>query len=153
MRWLLFALIAAIALFWLYVNYAPMDAGRVHVAAEAKDPGDTVEAGSFHAVRAITTAPEGVLRAMEQAALGTANTRLIAGSIDEGMLTFETRTRFGFPDYTTVSIISTGAAPGGNAAPLLSIYGRLRFGASDLGVNKARIEGWLTQLGPLVVAP
>jgi uncharacterized protein (DUF1499 family) len=29
---------------------------------------------------------------------------------------------------------------------MLQIHGRLRFGKSDLGVNAARIDGWLRQL-------
>jgi len=50
------------------------------------------------------------------------------------MITYVTRSRvFGFPDYTTVR----------QAGPQLEIYGRLRFGRSDLGVNAARIDGWL----------
>ena len=56
---------------------------------------------------------------------------------------------WGFPDYTTVSILPAGTFD--NAGPLLMIDGRLRFGRSDLGVNKARIERWLTALGPLTV--
>ena len=64
----------------------------------------------------------------------------MAGSIQEGLITFHTRSLFwGFPDHTTAGV----------QGDLLVIYGRLRFGSSDMGVNKARIESWLETLGPL----
>lgn len=153
MRWIILAFMAAIGLFWLYVRLAPTDVAAWHVRPEAKDPGDYPGKGRFSTVRAFPTAPEEVLRAVEQAALQTPRTRLFAGSVEEGMMTYETRTRFGFPDYTTVTVIPAGEAPGSHPAPLLMIYGRLRFGVEDLGVNQARIKGWLAQLGPLVTAP
>ena len=50
------------------------------------------------------------------------------------MITYITRSRvFGFPDYTTVR----------QAGPQLELYGRLRFGGSDLGANAARLDHWL----------
>jgi uncharacterized protein (DUF1499 family) len=53
------------------------------------------------------------------------------------MVTYVTRSRvMGFPDYTTVR----------QAGDMVEIYGRLRFGKSDLGVNAARIDRWLRRL-------
>ena len=53
------------------------------------------------------------------------------------MITYVTRSRvFGFPDYTTVR----------QAGDTLEIHGRLRFGESDMGVNAARVDGWLERL-------
>ena len=70
----------------------------------------------------------------------TPRTQVLAGSLAQGMLTYVTRSAFfGFPDYTTVR--QRGAH--------LEIYARLRFGRSDLGVNRARVEQWLSALGPL----
>ena len=43
----------------------------------------------------------------------------------------------GFPDYTTAQVM-----PG----PGLCVAGRLRFGSKDLGVNAARIGGWMQEL-------
>ena len=81
-----------------------------------------------------------MLGKLEARALATPRTRLIAGSAEEGLLTFQTRSLlWGFPDYTTASVTDG----------TLVIYGRLRFGRSDIGVNKARILGWLASLGPL----
>ncbi len=80
------------------------------------------------------------MAAFEQRALATPRTTLLAGSAGEGLLTFQTRSLiWGFPDYTTVTVENG----------LLIVYGRLRFGRSDIGVNKARILSWLASLGPL----
>ncbi|PJI92038.1 uncharacterized protein DUF1499 [Yoonia maricola] len=123
-----------------YVRFAPTDAARWHQMPDAAEPGDHVGEGSFRAVRRITAPAAEVLTAIEQRALATPRTKLIAGSVGEGMITFQTRSAlWGFPDHTTVAV----------QGDLLVIYGRLRFGRSDLGVNKARIAGWLETLGPL----
>ena len=64
-------------------------------------------------------------------------TEVLAGSIDEGRITYISRTRFwGFPDYTTVELRDGK----------LYILSRLRFGASDLGVNRNRLERVLGRL-------
>ena len=123
-----------------YVRFAPNDIADLHRMPDATEPGDTSEAGSFRAVRRIAASPAEVLTALEQRALATPRTRLLAGSAGEGMITFQTRSQlWGFPDHTTVAV----------QGDLLVIYGRLRFGKSDLGVNRARIAGWLETLGPL----
>jgi hypothetical protein len=123
-----------------YVRFAPTDVVRWHQIAEASGPGDTTAEGSFLAVRRLSAPAAEVLAAVEQRALATPRTRLLAGSVAEGKITFLTRSLlWGFPDYTTVSV----------QGDLLVIYGRLRFGRSDLGVNKARVESWLETLAPL----
>jgi len=63
--------------------------------------------------------------------------RLLAGSVEEGRMTWVARSVvWGFPDYVTAE-----AGPKG-----LEVWSRLRFGRSDLGVNWARLEDWLAQL-------
>ncbi|MFO8125648.1 DUF1499 domain-containing protein [Yoonia sp.] len=123
-----------------YVRLAPTDTAKWHQTPDVAEPGDFPEDGGFRAVRRITAPASEVLMAVEQRALATPRTTLLAGSVTEGMLTFQTRSLFwGFPDHTTVAV----------QGDLLVIYGRLRFGGSDMGVNRARIEGWLETLGPL----
>ena len=125
-----------------YVRLAPTDVARWHKMPDALEPGDTTEVGSFRAVRRITAPAKEGLAAIEQRALATPRTILLAGGVGEGMITFQTRSLlWGFPDHTTVAV----------QGDLLIIYGRLRFGSADLGVNKARIEEWLATLGPLTV--
>lgn len=77
------------------------------------------------------------LAKIDAIALATPRTIRFAGSVDEGHITWETRSLFwGFPDYTTAQISPTG----------LVIYARQRFGAGDFGVNAARLRGWLAPL-------
>lgn len=137
---ILTVLLVLIVSLMAYIRLAPTSAAQWHVLPDVSEPGDTTQEGGFLAVRKITAPAEQVLTAIEQRALATPRTQLLAGSVAEGMLTFQTRSQLmGFPDQTTVAVK-------GN---LLVIYGRLRFGRSDMGVNRARIAGWLETLGPL----
>ena len=64
---------------------------------------------------------------------------VFAGSVAEGRVTYVTRTKWiGFPDYTTAE----------QHDDVLRVWGRLRFGRSDFGVNKARVDRWLADLQP-----
>lgn len=124
----------------VYVRIAPSSVDRWHKMPESTGPGDYPTDGSFRAERRITATPQEVLAAVEQRALATPRTARLAGGVDTGLITFVTRSRvMGFPDYTTVAV----------QGDLLVIHGRLRFGQSDLGVNRARVLGWLETLGPL----
>ena len=157
MRWLLIiviALIVAFIGFAIYVRLTPVDPSPFHKAGAPRDPGNYPGENSFTAVRAITTPGEGVLTAIQSIADKTERTELVAGSVAEGVMTYRTLSALmAYPDFTTVAIIAPGEAPNGNAGPLLQITGQARFGKSDMGVNKKRVENWLEQLGPLVVAP
>lgn len=73
----------------------------------------------------------------------THRTTVLAGTVDVGKITYITRSRvMGFPDYTTVMLSSLDPFE----KSLLQVFGRLRFGQSDIGTNRARIEGWLKTL-------
>lgn len=120
-----------------YVRLAPTRASKWHKLPVVTAPGDISGDGSFLSVRRVTASPDEVLAAVEQRALATPRTRVLKGSVAEGMITFQTRSAvIGFPDHTTVAV----------KGDLLVIYGRLRFGRKDFGVNRARIAGWLETL-------
>lgn len=53
---------------------------------------------------------------------------------------------FGFPDYVSVRFLQSGDDTGAT----VSMFSRARFGQSDLGVNKKRVERWLEQLRAMV---
>lgn len=81
--------------------------------------------------------PAAVLAKFAAIALAAPRTQVFAGSVAEGHVTFVTRSLlWGFPDFTTAQI-----TPGG-----LTIWARQRFGRGDLGVNGARLKGWLAGL-------
>ncbi|NIZ60736.1 DUF1499 domain-containing protein [Sedimentitalea sp. CY04] len=93
----------------------------------------TFRGGVFRVVR---TGPDGLAR-FDQVASSAPRTNLLAGSVEDGLATYVTRTKFlGFPDYTTAR----------QDGDLLKVYARLRFGRSDLGVNEARIADWLAEM-------
>jgi hypothetical protein len=113
----------------LYVRLAPTDPARWHRMPD--DVGTRDMAGG--AMR-VVEAGEGGLPRLHDIITGTPRTRVLAGGIEEAMVTYVTRSRvFGFPDYTTVR----------KTDGQLEIYGRLRFGRSDMGVNAERIDRWL----------
>lgn len=137
-----------------FVRLAPTEPEEWHVAPTQAAVGDYPSRTGFETLRQITTGPEVVLALLDQVIMATPRTRRIAGDVTTGRITYQTRSAlWGFPDYTTVAIVAPDGADANAAAPLLSLQGRLRFGADDLGVNRARMTDWLTQLGPLVVEP
>ncbi|MEE4348160.1 MAG: DUF1499 domain-containing protein [Paracoccaceae bacterium] len=118
--------------FGLWVRLAPSDPARWHVAVG--DAGNRDFAGAV--IRTIPAQPGDMTR-LDRIIRATPRTTLLAGTPEEGMVTYITRSRiWGFPDYTTIQ-----ATPGA-----ILLHGRLRFGSSDLGVNRARVEGWIAAL-------
>jgi Protein of unknown function (DUF1499) len=131
MIWALFALFILLAGFATYVRLAPHDPARWQLSGPVAAVGDHAEAGGFTAARAF----DGELEDVAAVLLATPRTREL-GTWDGQRLYVTRSALWGFPDYTTVRV-EDGQ---------LEIYGRLRFGKSDLGVNQARIRGWLTDL-------
>ncbi|WP_420859506.1 DUF1499 domain-containing protein [Marivivens marinus] len=122
--------------FAAYVRLAPSDPARWHRPVPDLALGDHPREGSFAAVRG--GANPDTLARIDAIARATPRTTVLAGSVAEGRITYITRSRlWGFPDYTTVE----------RSGDRITLFGRLRFGRGDMGVNKARIEGWLAQVG------
>jgi len=127
--WILL-LLAVIALG--YIRLAPSDPAVWHQVPEGI--GNLDLAGGVE--RRVEVGPDGLAR-LDRIIRATPRTRVLAGTVPEGMVTYITRSLvFGFPDYTTVH----------QAGDALEIYARLRFGRSDLGVNRARVDQWLETL-------
>jgi hypothetical protein len=143
-----FGLAAALALAGaaVWVRVAPSDPGLWHV-----DPDLVTERGSYNsfllrdggdapALR-LAAAPDDVASRLEAIILATPRTVRLAGDAD--FATYVTRSAlWGFPDYTSVRVKPDGAGS------VVTVFARARFGQSDMGVNRARIEGWLSRLSP-----
>ncbi|WWR45428.1 DUF1499 domain-containing protein [Roseovarius sp. S88] len=130
--WLVVILLVALVGVGLYARLAPSDVARWHVMPERLTPGNS----AGQAVRMVEAGPDTFAR-LDEIILGTPRTEVLAGSVDEGMRTYITRTAlFGFPDYTTVAF----------RGDQITLFGRLRFGKYDMGVNAKRLDGWLSQL-------
>lgn len=130
----------------LYIRIAPTDADAWNIdPMVVESPGMAGvlvrrEGGDIAPAPLSMPAPD-LLARLDAIIRATPRTRQIAGSVAEGRITYVTRSLiFGFPDYATVSAAQEGA----QSVPV--IYSRLRFGASDTGVNRARVRKWLEAL-------
>ena len=131
MNWL-WVIVVLVVGFGLYVRLAPSDPGKWHQPVKGADD-KTFKNGALR----IVSGGVDTFAALDSAIRATEHTTVLAGSLEEGHVTYVTRSAlWGFPDYTTIELRKTGIA----------ILGRARFGRSDIGVNKARIEAWLQTL-------
>ncbi|MDP5216068.1 DUF1499 domain-containing protein [Ruegeria sp. 2205SS24-7] len=129
---LIWVLLIAVVVVLGYIRLAPSEVTEWHVAPVGDSDADT--RGSV--LRVLQAGPE-ALKQFDEVARADPGTRVLAGSLDQGMITYITRSKvFGFPDYTTAQ----------QQGEILRIYARLRFGRSDLGVNRARVEAWIAQM-------
>ncbi|TMV13572.1 DUF1499 domain-containing protein [Arenibacterium halophilum] len=111
-----------------YVRLVPTRAADWHIPLD-----EQARAGTW---RELPAGPD-TLEQLDVIARATPRTRVLAGSLTEGRYTYITRSAIiGFPDFTTVE----------QQDAVVRIHARQRFGSSDLGVNAARVDGWLQAL-------
>lgn len=130
------ALVALVA----YIRLAPIDTARWHAQAEGQKMGKTQGTNSY--IWRVPVEGDGAetLAQLDRVILQTPRTEVVAGSLAEGQVTYVTRTKLmGYPDFTTIGIY-------GDNPRYVEVYGRSRFGRSDLGVNAKRVNGWLDQI-------
>lgn len=139
--WLL-ALVVVAAGAW--VRLAPTDPAVWHVDPVTEAAADGAIRGGLGDARValvLPGTPEQVLSRLDAIALATPRAVRLAGSAAEGRITWVTRSAlWGFPDYTTAAARVEGEGT------RLDLFGRLRFGASDFGVNAARLADWVARL-------
>lgn len=147
MKWfVLLCVVAAVAVAGLqvFLRFWPADLERAHRLPTMPDPGEglwVISTGARVAVQ-VDQPPDEILRRADEVIRATPRTRRLAGSVEDGLLTYVTRSAFwGFPDVTTIA-----AAPVGDGSRVL-IRGRQRYGGYDWNVNRNRITGWLGKLG------
>lgn len=140
MAWVLGLLLVAVVAGMAYVRLAPSDPATWHVDLTAELP---AKAHVFcirpdNRYGPITGDPKALLAKLDGIAMATPRTVRLAGSAEEGRITWVTRSALmGYPDFTTAQVME---------GPGLCIAGRQRFGSEDLGVNAARIGGWAQEL-------
>ncbi len=134
--------LAALALVG-YVRLAPNPPERWHVDPVAATPPATP---NFHLIRpgegpSFAMTPGALAARIDDVARDGGAERL-AGSPEAGHVTYITRTRWiGFPDFTSIRVL-----PAEDGATVAA-FTRARFGVSDMGANRARLEGWLAAVG------
>ena len=115
-----------------YIRFAPSDPDEWNV-----DPKVTADQDLANGVRRRIDGDADTLAALDRIILATPRSELLAGSVADGRITYITRTKWmGYPDYTTLQL-NDG---------MIELWARSRFGKSDMGVNRARVEGWLQEL-------
>ena len=144
MKFILIGLIAAIAALIVYIRVAPSRAKDWH---DTKLPplgiGQFPAESGFVEQRSVGKDGADEMARLDDIIRATPRTMWLVGTLESGKMTYVTRSMaFGFPDFTTVSLVTDSAT----GAPAIQIFGRLRFGRKDFGVNRKRIEGWLAQL-------
>ncbi|MDF1854154.1 DUF1499 domain-containing protein [Pseudooceanicola sp.] len=130
--WGLGALGLVVLLAQAYVRLAPGNPLDWHVAPKVTEDKDLA-----NGVRRVLAVWPDAYGKLDQIVMATPRTTRLAGSPKVGLTTYVTRSLFwGFPDYTTIA----------RGEGHVEIYARSRFGRSDMGVNKRRVEGWLAAL-------
>ena len=147
----------------VYIRFSPMEPARWQTSPDAARKSgkpndylllafgtaaaDLARADGEAAVYAVDAT--GLARLIEEVALAEPRTKRIAGDWMLGSLTFVQRSRLiGFPDAISVETRDLG-----DETSTVSIYSRSRFGDSDFGVNKARIDRWLGAIALFLVQP
>lgn len=128
-------------LVWIAFRYYPVNHEDYHVDPAEPDPQRSeVRLIGLEAPRYPTTAEE-VLASFAEIATRDGNVWLVAGDLDEGMMTFVARSNIiGFRDYITVKAVDEVDAA------KLAILARPRINGYDWGVNAGRLDRWLQEL-------
>lgn len=136
--YILAGFLGALVVLAIYVRLSPIKSSDWHAQPPVAEIGTHRTAGSVLLIREVD-APLAVMTALDAVILASPRTLRLAGSPQDGLVTYMTRSAlWGFPDLTTVAVDNG----------ILRVYGRLRFGKSDLGVNAARVTKWVDQVAP-----
>ena len=124
----------------IYVRLAPVDAARWHVDPAEVTPPTARNFSLLAGPEAIAIdAPALAVAGRLQAVADTDGAQVVAGSLGEGFVTYIIRSQLmGFPDFLSLKLVPEGEMT------RLHIFSRARYGGSDLGVNTARVQRWLT---------
>lgn len=138
MKWVLIGLgvLAVLAIAGLiFVRTASHDPARWHV-----DPATVTEVDSMNQYRrseVLPASPDDVAAALSDVLDG----EVLAGDLDVGFATFVIRTPLvGYPDYVSVRVAAE------DDQTKVTIFSRSRFGRSDMGANKARVDAMFLKL-------
>lgn len=104
-------------------------------------PDGLTAAPADQASRVFAMPPEDLLFLFDSVVRPSSGVSVVGGAVEERWITYVQRSAvIGFPDYISVKAVEQ---PGGSA---LIIWSRSRYGYSDLGVNRKRVEEWLAQV-------
>ena len=130
---LIWVLVAVVVVMLGYIRLAPSDPVVWNVMPQSVEADKDFKNG---VIRVVEIGSDGLTR-FDEIAMKTARTKRIPETGQGSMVTYVTRSAvLGFPDYTTVR----------QDGEKLTIYARARFGRSDFGVNRDRVQTWIDAL-------
>ena len=130
--------VVAVVALLAYIRLAPSDPARWHIDIAAADFAPPATWAAYCPGPATVPPPGLTLAKLAEVAEAAPRTIRLAGSVDDGRITWITRSRlFGFPDYATAAMVDSATGP------QVCMVSRQRFGAADGGVNAAKLQGWL----------
>lgn len=124
-----------------YVRTTPIPVDSVHLRSPLSGLGH-LEKSNGHIWRGAQV-DDGIaqLTRLDGVITTTPRTERMKGSIEEGIITYVTYSRWWrFPDITTVE---RTIAPPPMGGPVIAINARALYGLLDLGVNRRRVTMWL----------
>ena len=130
---LIWVLVAVVVVMLGYIRLAPSDPVVWNVMPQSVEADKDFKNG---VIRVVEIGSDGLTR-FDEIAMKTPRTKRIPETGQGSMVTYVTRSAvLGFPDYTTVR----------QDGEKLTIYARARFGRSDFGVNRDRVQNWIDAL-------
>ena len=144
---LVIGVLVALAGVMIYVRFTPTDAAMWHVDPRAIPKPAKPNNWLIRPVGGDARPPHyraevaDLVAAIEAAVDGMGDMTLIAGNAQIGHLTYISRTTWmGFPDFTTFRVYST------DEGVSFAAFARARFGHSDMGNNRARLEALVARI-------
>lgn len=144
LKWIALIAFAALVVAMIVPRIAPDDPARWSADPTTATPPDSPNSYlvAGHDAVALPLAPQAAFDRIHAIAMDEPRVALLTRDAANGLATYVQRSAlFGFPDYISIKF-----EPKGDGSQL-SIYSRSRFGYSDLGANKARVERWLDKIG------
>jgi uncharacterized protein (DUF1499 family) len=146
LKYVLAGLAILILGFGAYVRLNPIDVKAVHIDPETAErpshpghvllrPGGDIEPTIY------PLSKQELADRMDAIILADKRTERIAGNLGEQHATYVARSvLWGFPDIINIKVVEE---EGGSSLRILS---GLRYGYADMGVNRKRVEAWISQL-------
>jgi len=115
-----------------YIRLAPSNPEKWHVPLEFE-----TDADFRNGARRVIDGDQTEFDRLDRIIRNEPRSTVLAGSLADGRVTYVLRTKFvGFPDYATIERVDGQ----------IRILSWLRFGSSDGGLNRTRVERWLKGL-------
>ncbi|MEM9583964.1 MAG: DUF1499 domain-containing protein [Pseudomonadota bacterium] len=149
LKYALLALFVFMGLAMAYVRLMPLNEARFHMDPETAERPSVrghilVRQGADISPPEFELSKHELAQRVEELILTTPRTSRLAGDLTDSFASYVTRSGFwSFPDIASVKIVA-----GAEGKTQLLILSRQVYGVEDLGVNRARVEGWLSALRP-----